>query len=76
MVYQTTPQYPLKEERRKYQDVCDKGEGGDAGIYAYILQRFVAGFMKVTSSHEEQTSPTSAFLGRRKCNNWAHKIFS
>ena len=67
-------QYHPKEERGNIR-MCKKGEGGGSCIYGY-LRRFVSGLVRITSSHEEQTSLTSAFLGRRKCNNWAHKIFS
>ena len=52
---------------------------GGACSHAYILQKFVAGLLKVTTSHEEQTSITmkdlSVFLDMRRCKNCAHIIF-
>ena len=37
--------------------VLDKSNRGGAYSHAYILQKFAAGFMKVTASHKEQTPP-------------------
>ena len=34
-----------------------KGEEGGACSQAHISQKFAAGFVKITISHEEQTSP-------------------
>ena len=34
-----------------------EGEGGGACSHVHILQKFVAGPRKVTTSHEEQMSP-------------------
>ena len=55
----------------------DKGEGGGAGSCARLLQKFAADLVKVTTSHEEQTSITmkifSVFLGMRRWKNCTHK---
>ena len=72
---------PLQRDRRGYyhQCICDKGEEWGACSHAHILQKFAAGLPKVTTTHEEQTSPWRIlvfFLDMRRCKNWAHKNFS
>ena len=54
--FQTALKYCSKETG-KWQCIDDKGEGGGECSQAHILQKFAAGLMKVTTSHEEQTSP-------------------
>ena len=39
------------------QCICAFGEGGGTRNQARILQKVAAGLLKVTASHEEQTSP-------------------
>ena len=51
-VFQIALKYCPKEERRKYQDISEKDEGGGACSHAHILQKFAAGLMKVTMSHD------------------------
>ena len=46
-----------QREKGKYQDISDKGEGGGLCIHSHILWKFAAGLMKVTTRHEEETSP-------------------
>ena len=58
--------------------IYDKGEG-EVHAAMHILQKFVARLGKVTTSHEEQTSPMKdfgVFLDMSRCKNWVHKIFS
>ena len=43
--------------RGKSVSMCDTGEGGGARSHAHILQKLVAGLVRVTTSHKEQTSP-------------------
>ena len=40
-----------------WQGVCDSGEGGGPRSQARISQKFSAGLVKGTASHEEQVSP-------------------
>ena len=56
-VFQISLNYHSKEAGGNYISVSDKGEGGVVYGHAHILQKFAAGLLKVTTSHEEQTSP-------------------
>ena len=41
---------------REYQNKSHKGDGGAACSYAYILQKFAAGLVKVATCHRHQSS--------------------
>ena len=71
-MFQTALKWCPKEERGS---IYPTGEEEGACSHAYILQKFAAGLMKVTTSHRHQTSlkDFGVFLDGRRCKIWAHK---
>ena len=73
--FQIALKYSSKEVRR---DICDFGEGGVICNQVYI---FTEGCCQSCEGYcqswgaDVTMKDLSAFLDRRRCKNWAHKIF-